>query len=80
MFTDEEVILIGIIPEEEMSGKLAEAVIIEVMTHALSLGPMANILKNILKERDQIHPKTGTVFLQDVKKAINTSYFINETP
>ena len=76
MYQDDELKLIGIIPESKLSGITNEQELKRIIYDALSVGPMLQPLLEDLRDKDQIDGGTGDIFLQDVVKALYSNSFL----
>jgi len=80
MLHDDELNLIGIIPESDLSGTTNETELKRIIYDALSIGPMFQPLIDDLRNKGNIDDRSGEVFLQDVCKALYSNSFLKACP
>ena len=87
MYADDELRLIGIIPESELgitfgmqnSGTTNEQELKRIIYDALSIGPMLQPLLEDLRTKGKI-ARTGDIDLQDLVKALYSNSFLKACP
>ena len=80
MLHDDELNMIGIIPESDLSGTTNETELKRILYDGLSIGPMFQSLMDDLRNKGLIDERTGDVFLQDVCKALYSNSFLKACP
>lgn len=72
--------LIGIIPETELTGITNEIELKRIIYDALSVGPMLQPLLEDLKDKGQYDDKMPEIKMQDVVKALYSNSFLKACP
>ena len=80
MLHDDELNMIGIIPESDLSGATNETELKRIIYDALSIGPMFQPLIDDLRKKDNIDDRMGDILLQDVVKALYSNSFLKACP
>jgi len=79
MYLDEEITLVGILPDKDLTDTISEIDLKRVVYEALGIGPMYQPLITDLKEKNYVDA-SGEIEMQDVVKCLHSNSFLTTCP